>query len=123
MRRTSLDIMSCCRSEASLAASSECVYYCLAHDQTAGDLAERLIKASEPGKVWCSTNANGTGTGVVTLSATTTGSESTATGSASGPTTTSTSNAASVVSLPVLSKSALGMVGLLLTGTFAGWFV
>ncbi|KAJ5432179.1 uncharacterized protein N7458_011335 [Penicillium daleae] len=124
-------IMSSCCSSASVVEYDGCDYYCLAQGQTVGDLAECLIKASEPGQVWCNTNANAratateptTGTEIITLSATTTGTDSTSSATSSSATASSTANAAgSVVPHPV-SKSAVGMVVLLLAGSAAGYFV
>ncbi|KAJ5668656.1 hypothetical protein N7462_009726 [Penicillium macrosclerotiorum] len=125
-------IMSSCCSSASVVEYDNCDYYCLAQGQTVGALAECLIKASEAGEVWCNTNANATatatatatGTGVVTLGATTTGADSTASATSSGATAASTANAgAAVVAPQPLSKSAMGMVGLLLAGSLAGLFI
>ncbi|KAJ6180731.1 hypothetical protein N7519_011192 [Penicillium mononematosum] len=124
-------IMSSCCSDASVVEYDGCDYYCLAQGQSVGTLAECLIKASEPGEVWCNTNANATatatatatGTGVVTLSATTTGADSTGS-STSGSTATSTANAAAgIVASRPLSKSAIGVVGMLLAGSAAGLFL
>ncbi|KAJ5108138.1 hypothetical protein N7456_004813 [Penicillium angulare] len=125
-------IMSSCCDKASVVAYDDCDYYCLAEGQSVGVLAECLIKASEPGEVWCNTNANATatatatatGTGVVTLSATTTGASSTGSATSSGASSTSTSNAAHAVIAPrALSKSTIGLVGMLLAGSAAGLFL
>lgn len=124
--------MSSCCSDASVVEYDGCDYYCLAQGQSVGTLAECLIKASEPGEVWCNTNANATatatatatGTGVVTLSATTSGADSTGSGTSSGSTATSTANAAAGIFAPrPLSKSAVGIVGMLLAGSAAGLFL
>jgi hypothetical protein len=123
-------IMSSCCSSASVVEYDGCDFYCLAQGQTV-DLAECLIKASEPGQVWCNTNANATatatepttGTEIITLSATTTGTDSTSSATSSSAAASSTASAAgSVVPHPV-SKSAVGMVVLLLAGSAAGYFV
>lgn len=127
----SSSIMSDCCSSASVIEYDGCDYYCLAQGQTVGTLAECLIKAAGAGEFWCNTNANATatatatatGTGVVTLGATTTGAESTASGTStgSGATSTSTSTSGAGVIRPrPLSKSALGMVGVLLIGSMIG---
>ncbi|OGE50175.1 hypothetical protein PENARI_c018G08256 [Penicillium arizonense] len=124
-------IMSSCCSDASVVEYDGCDYYCLAQGQSVGTLAECLIKASEAGEVWCNTNANGTatatatatGTGVVTLSATATDADSTSSSTSSGSSATSTANAAAGVFSPQpLSKSAIGMVGILLAGSVASLF-
>ncbi|OQE25165.1 hypothetical protein PENSTE_c006G07104 [Penicillium steckii] len=124
-------IMSDCCSSASVFEYDGCDYYCLAQDQSVGTLAECLIKAAEPGEVWCNTNANATatatatasGTGVVTLDAKTTTGESTASGtstsSGSTSTSTSTSGAGSVRLRPV-SKPAVVTIGALLVGSVVG---
>ncbi|CAG7967508.1 unnamed protein product [Penicillium nalgiovense] len=124
-------IMSSCCSDSSIVEYDGCDYYCLAQGQSIGTLAECLIKASEPGEVWCNTNANATatatataaGTGIVTLSATTTGADTT--GSiTSGSVATSIANAAAgIVASHPLSKSAMGIVGMLLAGSAAGLFL
>lgn len=132
MQSNNSAIMSSCCSDASVVEYDGCDYYCLAQGQSVGTLAECLIKASEPGEVWCNTNANATatatatatGTGIVTLSASTTGADSTGSGTSSGSTATSTANAASGVFVPrPLSKSAVGIVGMLLAGSAAGLFL
>ncbi|KAJ5777594.1 hypothetical protein N7520_000840 [Penicillium odoratum] len=124
-------IMSSCCGEASVVEYDDCDYYCLAQGQTVGTLAECLSKASEPGQFWCNTNANATatatatatGTGVVTLSSTTTGAGSTASGTSSGATSTSTSTSSGIVAARPLSKSAIGVVGILLAASAAGLFL
>lgn len=127
MQSNNSAIMSSCCSDASVLEYDGCDYYCLAQGQSVGTLAECLIKASEAGEVWCNTNANNTatatatatGTGVVTLSATATDTDST-----SSSTATSTANAAANVFSPQpLSKSAIGIVGILLAGSAAGLFL
>jgi hypothetical protein len=132
MQSNNSAIMSSCCSDASVVEYDGCDYYCLAQGQTVATLAECLIKGSEPGEVWCNTNANATatatatatGTGIVTLGASTTGADSTRTGTSTGSTATSTANAAAgVVSALPLSKSAIGMVGILLAGSVAGLFL
>jgi len=131
MKSNYSSIMSDCCSSASVVEYDGCDYYCLAQDQSVGTLAECLIKASEPGEVWCNTNANATatatatatGTGVVTLDAKTTNAESTAsstsTSSGSTGTSTSTSGAASVRPHPV-SKSTVVTIGVWLVGSVIG---
>ncbi|KAJ5742422.1 uncharacterized protein N7511_011441 [Penicillium nucicola] len=130
MQSNNSAIMSSCCSNASVVEYDGCDYYCLAQGQSVGTLAECLIKASEAGEVWCNTNANATatatatatGTGVVTQGVSTTGADSTSSSTSTGSTATSTANAAAgVVSRP-LSKSAIGMVGILLLGSVAGLF-
>jgi hypothetical protein len=124
-------IMSTCCSSASVIEYDDCDYYCLAQGQTVGDLAECLIKASEPGQVWCNTNANATatatatatGTGIVTLSATSTGADSSSSATSSGAAASSTANAAGAVVPRRLSKSAIGMVGLVFAGSVVGHFI
>jgi hypothetical protein len=131
MENNNSAIMSSCCSDASVVEYGGCDYYCLAQGQSVGTLAECLIKASEAGEVWCNTNANGTatatatatGTGVVTLSATATDADSTSSSTSSGSSATSTANAAAGVFSPQpLSKSAIGMVGILLAGSVASLF-
>jgi hypothetical protein len=135
MRSNNSAIMSSCCSEASVVEYDSCDYYCLAQGQSIGTLAECLIKGSEAGEVWCNTNANATatatatatGTGVVTLSASTTDADSTSSGTSTSTatsTSTSTANAAAgVVSPRSISKSAIGIVGMLLAGSAAGLFL
>jgi hypothetical protein len=65
---TYLDLMTTCCGSAPVISYSNCDYYCLAQDQTVGDLAECLIKGSEAGQAWCNTNANATATGTVAAS-------------------------------------------------------
>jgi hypothetical protein len=123
--------MSSCCSSASVVQYDDCDYYCLAEGQSVATLAECLIKASEPGEVWCNTNGNATatatatatGTDIVTLSATATGSDSTGTATSSGATSTSTATSAGIIAPRPLSKSAIGVVGLLLVGSAAGLFI
>ncbi|CAI7614349.1 unnamed protein product [Penicillium pancosmium] len=119
----SSSIMSDCCSSASV------VEYDGSQGQTVGTLAECLIKAAGAGEFWCNTNANATatatatatGTGVVTLGATTTGADSTASGTSSSSTATSTSTSGAGIIRPrPVSKSALGMVGILLIGSMIG---
>ncbi|OQD61755.1 hypothetical protein PENPOL_c015G08516 [Penicillium polonicum] len=132
MQNNNSAIMSSCCSEASVVEYDGCDYYCLAQGQNIGTLAECLIKASESGEVWCNTNANATatatatatGTGVVTLSATNTDADSTGSGTSSGSTATSTANAAAGIVAPrSLSKSAIGIVGMLLARSAVGLFL
>jgi cobalamin biosynthesis Mg chelatase CobN len=132
MQSNNSAIMSSCCSDASVVEYDGCDYFCLAQGQSVGTLAECLIKASEAGEVWCNTNANGTatatatatGTGVVTLSATATDADSTSSSTSSGSTATSTANAAADFFSPQpLSKSAIGIVGILLAGSAAGLFL
>lgn len=131
MKSNYSSIMSSCCSSASVVQYDDCDYYCLAEGQSVGTLAECLIKASEPGEVWCNTNANATatatatatGTDIVTLSATATGSDSTGTATSSGATSTSTATSAGIIAPRPLSKSAIGTVGLLLVGSAAGLFI
>ncbi|KAJ5353739.1 hypothetical protein N7541_006303 [Penicillium brevicompactum] len=132
MQSNNSAIMSSCCSDAAVVEYDGCDYYCLAQGQSVGTLAECLIKASEPGEVWCNTNANATatatatatGTGVVTLTASTTDADSTSSGTSSGSTATSTANAAAGIVVPrPLSKSAVGIVGMLLAGSAAGLFL
>ncbi|GLI80356.1 hypothetical protein PoHVEF18_008710 [Penicillium ochrochloron] len=104
-------IMSSCCSSASVIEYEGCDYYCLAQGQTVGELAECLIKASEPG------------TGVATLSATSTGADSTSSATSSGATASSTANGAGAVVPRSLSKSAIGMIGLLFAGSVVGHFI
>ncbi|KAL4805068.1 hypothetical protein BDV18DRAFT_141871 [Aspergillus unguis] len=66
-------LMTSCCGAAAVTSYSDCDYYCLAQNQTVGDLAECLIKGSEAGQVWCNTNANATATGTATATATETG--------------------------------------------------
>ncbi|KAF9891700.1 hypothetical protein FE257_003712 [Aspergillus nanangensis] len=116
-------IMSGCCGSASVVSYSSCDYYCLAQGQSVGNLAECLIKASKPGQVWCNTNANATGTGSVpttgagTIVATGIGGHSTGTGTSNGSTSSSTTNVA-----PVTKKS-VGVLGLLLFGSVAGYLL
>lgn len=131
MKSNYSSIMSSCCFSASVVQYDDCDYYCLAEGQSVGTLAECLIKASEPGEVWCNTNANATatatatatGTDIVTLSTTATGSDPTGTATSSGVTSTSTATSAGIIAPRPLSKSAIGAVGLLLVGSAAGLFI
>lgn len=131
MKSNFSSVMSSCCGEASVVEYDDCDYYCLAQGQSVGTLAECLEKGSEAGDFWCNTNANATatatatatGTGVVTLGTTTTGADSTASGTSSGATSTSTSTSAGVVISRPLSKSAIGVIGVLLAGSAAGLFL
>ncbi|CAG8402149.1 unnamed protein product [Penicillium salamii] len=125
MQSNNSAIMSSCCSEASVVEYDGCDYYCLAQGQSVGTLAACLIKASEAGEVWCNTNANSTatatatatGTGIVTLS---TGVDVTSSATSSGSTATSTANAAAgIIASRPLSKSAMGIVSMLLAGSAA----
>ncbi|KNG88760.1 hypothetical protein ANOM_002811 [Aspergillus nomiae NRRL 13137] len=66
MNSTYHALMTNCCGSASVISYSDCDYYCLAQNQTVGDLAECLIKGSAAGQVWCNTNANATATGTAT---------------------------------------------------------
>ncbi|KAL4904281.1 hypothetical protein BDW74DRAFT_154559 [Aspergillus multicolor] len=70
MNSTYHTLMTSCCGSASVIAYAGCDYYCLAQDQTVGDLAECLIKGSAAGQVWCNTNANATATGTATPTST-----------------------------------------------------
>ncbi|KAJ5102533.1 hypothetical protein N7532_003062 [Penicillium argentinense] len=132
MKSNYSSIMTECCSSASVVEYDDCDYYCLAQGQSVGTLAECLIKASEPGEVWCNTNANATatatgtatGTGVVTLGTTTIGATSTASGTSSGSSSTSTSTSGAHTMRPrSISKSAIGMISILLVGSATGLFI
>ncbi|CBF82431.1 uncharacterized protein ANIA_11171 [Aspergillus nidulans FGSC A4] len=69
------DLMSSCCGTASVISYSNCDYYCLAQNQTVGELAECLIKGSRAGEVWCNTNASATATGTATVTTTSSTSE------------------------------------------------
>ncbi|KAL5043381.1 hypothetical protein BDW71DRAFT_210370 [Aspergillus fruticulosus] len=70
MNSTYHTLMTNCCGSASVISYSDCDYYCLAQNQTVGDLAECLIRGSAAGQVWCNTNANATATGTATASTT-----------------------------------------------------
>ena len=69
MNSTYHTLMTDCCGSASVISYSDCNYYCLAQNQTVGDLAECLIKGSAAGQVWCNTNANATATGTASATA------------------------------------------------------
>ncbi|KAJ5651337.1 uncharacterized protein N7484_005060 [Penicillium longicatenatum] len=100
-------IMQSCCSTASVTSYDNCDYYCLAIDQSVGELAKCLMAASDSSKVWCNTNANATAS-LTTSSATSTSTISTTKNSAS-----STSSSGSVKRTKV-SMATIGAVGLLL---------
>lgn len=60
-------LMTDCCGSASVISYLDCDYYCLAQNQTIGDLAGCLIKGSAAGQVWCNKNANATATGTATV--------------------------------------------------------
>ncbi|GAB1198163.1 hypothetical protein APSETT444_007471 [Aspergillus pseudonomiae] len=70
MNSTYHTLMTNCCGSASVISYSDCDYYCLAQNQTVGDLAECLIKGSAAEQVWCNTNANATATATGTATAT-----------------------------------------------------
>ncbi|KAL2824319.1 hypothetical protein BDW59DRAFT_162657 [Aspergillus cavernicola] len=119
---TYLSVMTSCCGVASIASYSNCDYYCLAQDQSVGDLAECLIKGSEAGMVWCNTNANATATGSIpasgagTVVATATGTASASDG-ATG--TTGDTEASSTDNAGVSLKRSVGVVVLLVLGGIA----
>ncbi|KAL3454926.1 hypothetical protein BJX64DRAFT_109978 [Aspergillus heterothallicus] len=112
---TYLDLMNDCCGSAPVISYSNCDYYCLAEDQTVGDLAECLIKGSEAGQVWCNTNANATATGTVAASvvaassATSTSTASTTEDSQADP--TETNGAVEPVDVKAASVMAFLMLG------------
>lgn len=69
MNSTYHTLMTDCCGSASVISYSDCNYYCLAQNQTVGDIAECLIKGSAAGQVWCNTNANATATGTASATA------------------------------------------------------
>ncbi|KAF7591444.1 hypothetical protein BBP40_001547 [Aspergillus hancockii] len=116
-------IMTSCCGSASVVSYGSCDYYCLAQDQSVGDLAECLIKASKPGEVWCNTNANATatgsvpttGAGTIVATASATGSTKSGTKSSSGSSAASTNGA--------VGKQSIGVLAILVFGAAAGLFV
>ncbi|KAL4811977.1 hypothetical protein BDW67DRAFT_179120 [Aspergillus spinulosporus] len=89
------DLMSSCCGTSSVISYSDCDYYCLAQNQTVGELAECLIKGSRAGEVWCNTNASATATGTASATSTASTSENgignvNETGESADPTGTST---------------------------------
>ncbi|KAL5040864.1 hypothetical protein BDW71DRAFT_192932 [Aspergillus fruticulosus] len=123
---TYVDLMTNCCGSASVISYSNCDYYCLAQDQTVGDLAECLIKGSEAGQVWCNTNANATATGTVaasvvaassaTSTSTSTSTASTTEDSQADP--TETNGAAAAVNV-----KAVGVMAFLMLGGLAQLFI
>ncbi|OOQ88065.1 hypothetical protein PEBR_14805 [Penicillium brasilianum] len=107
-------IMKSCCSSASVITYSDCDYYCLAVGQTVGELAKCLIAASEAGQVWCNSNANATAASKSISSST--GTSGTSIASNTGSSTTSTSSSGSVQHAK-LSIAALGVIGLVLSGS------
>ncbi|KAL4734653.1 hypothetical protein BDV11DRAFT_197741 [Aspergillus similis] len=104
------DLMSSCCSTASVISYSDCDFYCLAQNQTVGELAECLIKGSRAGEVWCNTNASATAT--ATESTSDKGSESASeTGKSADPTGTSAGAAVSAKAVGVLALLVLGILG------------
>ncbi|KAJ5179928.1 hypothetical protein N7492_003138 [Penicillium capsulatum] len=117
-------IMSSCCSSAAVVEYGHCDHYCLAQGQTVRDLAECPIKGFKAGEVWCNTNANASATATHGHRASTTDAASTVTGTSSGASATSSSNAAAnVVSHHLLSKSAIGMAGLLFVKYIAEFLI
>ncbi|KAL5342262.1 hypothetical protein BJX70DRAFT_395232 [Aspergillus crustosus] len=56
-------LMTSCCGSAAVSLHSDCNFYCIAQDQTVGELAECLIKSSQAGEVWCSSRTHNTGAG------------------------------------------------------------
>ncbi|KJK60575.1 hypothetical protein P875_00053165 [Aspergillus parasiticus SU-1] len=75
MNSTYHTLMTGCCGSARVIPYSDCDYYCLAQNQTIGDLAGCLIKGSAAGQVWCNTNANATAMGTAAATASATGDE------------------------------------------------
>lgn len=75
MNSTYHTLMTNCCGAASVISYSDCDYYCLAQNQTIGNLAECLIKGSAAGQVWCNTNENATATGTASATGSATGNE------------------------------------------------
>ncbi|KAL4971737.1 hypothetical protein BDW66DRAFT_163451 [Aspergillus desertorum] len=123
MNSTYHTLMTNCCGSASVISYSGCDYYCLAENQTVGDLAECLIKGSAAGQVWCNTNANATATGSASAdsnsTASATGSETdgvSATATGDGSADATGTNAARAVGVDI--KGAL-VLGLLVLGGIA----
>lgn len=111
------DLMSSCCGTASVISYSDCDYYCLAQNQTVGELAECLIEGSRAGEVWCNTNASATATGTATVTTTASTSENgsrnaSETGKSADPTETSAGT--------VVSAKAVGVLALLVLGSLGG---
>ncbi|KAL4943458.1 hypothetical protein BDV06DRAFT_221205 [Aspergillus oleicola] len=117
-------LMTSCCGSAAVTSYSDCDYYCLAQDQTVGDLAECLIKGSEAGMVWCNNGANATAT--ITANATSSGSASeTSTGSANATSTDDSSDPTGTNGADagtVLSSKAVVMLAVLAFGSVATAF-
>ncbi|KAL2851159.1 hypothetical protein BJY01DRAFT_245096 [Aspergillus pseudoustus] len=109
---TYLDLMTTCCGSAPVISYSNCDYYCLAQDQTVGNLAECLIKGSEAGQAWCNTNANATATGTVSASVVAASSATTADDTQVDP--TETNGAVGAVDM-----KAAGMLAFLMLGSLA----
>ncbi|KAL4991832.1 hypothetical protein BDW68DRAFT_173773 [Aspergillus falconensis] len=114
------DLMSSCCGTASVIPYSDCDYYCLAEDQTVGELAECLIKGSRAGEVWCNTNASATATG--TASATSTASTS-KNGSEAASGTSDVADPTGTSAGAVVSAKAVGILALLVLGSLGGLVV
>ncbi|KAI9926380.1 hypothetical protein ASPWEDRAFT_697324 [Aspergillus wentii DTO 134E9] len=120
MRNNNSAIMSSCCGEASVVSYDDCDYYCLARGQNVGDLATCLIKASEAGEVWCNTNANATASASVTVGTiVATGSSASSTGDSTEASATSSSAAGRIQAPMTLSKSAAGVLAMLVLGSTA----
>ncbi|KAL4950598.1 hypothetical protein BDW69DRAFT_197156 [Aspergillus filifer] len=117
---TYASLMENCCGSASVTSYSNCDYYCLAENQTVGDLAECLIKGSEAGEVWCNSAANATATATASSNGTATGSanaSSTSTDDAADPTGTNGAE-----SLKIISGRAVVMLAVLALGSVATAF-
>ncbi|KAJ5889205.1 hypothetical protein N7504_010015 [Penicillium tannophilum] len=103
-------IMKDCCSSATVKSYDSCDYYCLAVDQTVGELAKCLMTASDSSEVWCNTNAN------ATASLTTGSATSTSTASTTKSSSSSTRSSGSVKRAKI-SMAAISAMGLLLFGS------
>lgn len=109
------DIMSKCCSPASVTHySDDCGIYCLAQEQSLGDLLDCLTdNGARNGDVFCNDQLNATATADVTASATKTGGD--------GDATSSSTDSAGSVGVGV-SKGGLGVVGVVLGAVVMGAF-
>ncbi|KAJ5152697.1 uncharacterized protein N7482_009175 [Penicillium canariense] len=96
---------SCCKGNSPVQYDNDCGIYCLAQEQTVGELTTCLEQKSGTNSIFCNQRSNATATAAATTKATSTGT-STSTGSAH------TSSGAAVANQPV-SKTGLGVIAML----------
>lgn len=115
------DVMhQCCKAASVEKYDNDCGLYCLAQEQSVGDLSSCLTSNGvNYGDAFCNHNQTATATAKVS------GSESTGSASKTGSAASATSSGAAAATIPQqsISKSGLGILALLFCSTVAGAFV